>query len=476
MKRDRAKRNNLAKPLILTLNITLFYLVCHIGYSDSPYKLSLKTAVELAMKESKSIQLKEIDFKSADIAYKEEKTNLYPKIDLEASASYLTNPQEGVTIHKGEFGFAPSVNSQFPIPFPDRDYVLVEDQKHTYFKITAKLTQPLFTWNKIRNAIEIAGIERDIKFEELKRERREIEKQVKTLYYSVILSANSYKELQRIEKIAEGIVKDKTNSYREGLINLQELLEAKSELAQVKKKVIEARESYLTAITSLKVLTGLTKLKNDTIELTDTFPDKPIALEEGKLVEYAIKTSPEINSMRKKLAESNKYLSIQKASGPLIPDFSLILTLDITGQKIPIVGGNWTDYWDKNFIVTLGTKLKLFDAGQAKYSVEKAEEGVKAAITGIESYRELIRVKIRKAIEKLKTNYYTLKEKEAGLKAAREAEKNAEVSYRSELITREKLGKAKMLLISKELEYLLALFNYADSINNVEYLTGKSLR
>ncbi len=478
MDRYSAKENRLSQLVLLVTGLFLWGVINNAGYanpSQPTYKLSLKTAINLAMKESKSIKLKEIDFRSADLAYKEERTNLYPKVELEASSSYLTNPKKGVTIHKGEFGFAPSVNSEFPIPFPDRDYVLVEDQKHTYFKITAKLTQPLFTWNKIKNAIEIARIQRDLKFEELRKEKREIKKQVKTLYYSVLLSSMSYKQLQKIEKIEEEIVKDKTNLYSEGLINLQELLEAKSQLAQIERKVIEAKESYLTAMTSLKILTGLTRLNDSNIQLTDKFPDKLLRIEEEKLLKHAIKTSPDIKSLRKKLEESNRYLSIQRASTPLIPDFSLILTLDITGQKIPIIGGNWTDYWDKNFIVTLGTKLKLFDAGESKYRAEKAEEGIKAAITGIESYKELLKIKIRKTIEELKTNYYTMKEKEAELKAAREAKKNAEVSYKSELITREKLGKAKIFLISKELEYLLALFNYADSINKVEYLTGESL-
>ncbi len=472
----KLKRNTASYIQLLLLSTAITLLPVNLWPETlTPYQLSLKRAIELAIKNSKKLQLKETDFQTADILYKKERTKLFPKIELEASSSYLTNPKEGVTIHKGEFGYSPSVNSEYPIPFPDRDYPLIEDQKNTYFKITAKLTQPLFTWNKIKNAIEIAKIERDIKLEELKKEKRETEKEVKTFYYTSLLALKSQEKLKTMYSIVKGIVKDKENSYKEGIINLQELLEAKSQLAQIEKKLIEAEESYKTAITSLKILTGLYRPQLK-LELTTPFPKKYPQIEEKKLLSRAILFSPEIKTMNKKLLQSNRYLEIQKSSAPLIPDFSLIVTMDITGQKIPIVEGNWSDYWENNFIFTIGTKLKIFDSGETKYEIERAKKSVQSAVTGIESYKQLVTINLRKTIQELTTNYYSIREKEALLKEARETEKNAAVSYKNELITREQMGKAKILLISNELEYLLSQFNYEESLNNLEYLVNQNLR
>ncbi len=457
--------------LILLLFTSLFLQAQSVG---NTIDLSLEKALKLSGSNASKIKLKIRELKKAQLEYEKTKTKLYPKIDLQASSSYMTNPPEGITIHKGELGFAPSPNSQFPVPLPDRDYVLVEDTKHTYFKITTKLTQPIFTWNKIRNAIELASIEREIKEDELKKEKLNTLYNLKLAYYSGILARDSLSELREIKKTLIEINRDKEDSFKEGLITREELLKSRASLAATEMQIVEAEENYRTSIETIRLLTDIEE--DAEVKLSSGFASARINMDEDELKSEALKNSPDLAVARKKVLEASRYLSVKKAEGILRPDFSLIVTLDITGQQIPIVGSNWTMDWDKNFIFSLGTSMKIFDMGESRLEARESEEDLKMAEQGLRDYRRLVSMNVRKAVQEAKVSYYTMLSKEAELEEAGEKLKNARVSYENELITREKYGLAEINFHSKKMEYLLSQFNYSKAVSDLERLTGMKLR
>lgn len=434
-------------------------------------ELSIDEAVALALKNSGEINLKEQELKNKQYSIMEAKSSLYPSIKLETITSYMTNPPEGVTIKEGEFGYAPSPNSQFPVPFPDRDYTLVKDTENTYFKITATLTQALFTWNKIKNNIQITTLDRDLKFLELVKKKREITYEVKRSYALAVLFRENTKLLRLSRTVLNEILNDRESSYREGLVNLADILVMRSNIADIKQSLVEASENYKSAVESLKILTGI---DSDNINFVSSFKPKEPLLNEKKLATYSLKKSPDIEILRKKIDQANKYLSIEKAESMLKPDISLMLTLDIKGQRIPIIGANWTDSWDTNLIIGIGTKTNIFDSGKTKYKIEEAKGVLSQAANAFNNYKKLIKLNIRNAVQNIRINYYKTLAKEASLEHAKEIEKNARISFKNSLITREKLGNAKLLVYRTEIERNASLYNYLESLIALEKITGKN--
>jgi len=455
----------------LLIAVIVFSMESKIPAQAEDKNISIDTAVSMALRNSDEINLKLQELKNKQYSILEAKSSLYPSIKLETVSSYITNPPEGVTIKEGEFGYAPSPNSQFPVPFPDRDYTLINDTENTYFKITATLTQALFTWGKISKNIEITTLDRDLKYLELVKKRREIAYQVKRNYALAVLFRENIKLLKQSKKVIDEILKDREDSYREGLINLADLLTVRSNVALTDESLVEASENYRSAVEALKILTGI---NSSQINLISNFkPGKP-RLHEKNLAEYTLKKSPDIEILKKKIDQAEKYLSIERAGSMLKPDISLIVTLNITGQRIPVIGANWTDSWDTNLVIGIGTKTNIFDSGRTKYKIEEASGILSQAETAFENYKKLIKLNIRQTVQNIRTNYYRTLSKEASLKQAEETEKNAEISFKNSLITREKLGNAKLLLYRLEMERNASLYDYLESLITLEKITGKN--
>ena len=88
-----------------------------------------------------------------------------------ASASYLVNPPPGYTVLAGSLGIIniPAFGVHMPMLVQDFN---VGAQLHNYFSFAATVSQPLFTWGKIRNAIDAAALQVDSAGSDLLAQRR----------------------------------------------------------------------------------------------------------------------------------------------------------------------------------------------------------------------------------------------------------------------------------------------------------------
>ena len=465
-------KQKLKQGLKQELKQWLFLLLLFMIYPLTPLfplDLSLDQAGEYTRLNSESVRLKLLEIEEKKYALKETAAKRFPGVDVQASATYMTNPPEGITIHKGMFGYAPTINSENPIPFPDRDYVLIEDPENTYFKITTTLTQPVFTWNKINNAIRIA--KDDVRLSEMSYEQalNEVYHELSKIYFGTLFAEESGRILENAKGVLSEILADRKKSYDEGLINLQKVLEAESNLAAMEAKCIEVSEAYKSGIAAISFYTGI---ESGEIRLTTYFRDTIPDLDEEKIKQHTITHSHDLNILRGKLNQARTYLDIEKGSDILRPDFSFILSLDIKGQRIPIVGANWMDTWDHNLTFTLGTRVTLYDGGKAGNKIKKAEITSQMAETGVQQLEKALALQVLKAIQEVRVKYYTVLEKKAKLADGKEQYKNAKVSYENELLTREEERGARVLLYSQELEYLLSLYEYEMALTDLEFLSG----
>ncbi|MBN2444134.1 MAG: TolC family protein, partial [Spirochaetales bacterium] len=148
------------------MNIRLPFFIIIITFYTPVYleslDLSLENAKEYTRNNSESIRLKLLEINEKKYALKVAEARRLPELKMQASASYLTDPPEGITIPRGAFGSLPDPSSGFLIPLPMNDLIIIDDPENTYFKLTTTLTQPVFTWNKINNAIKIARTDVDV--------------------------------------------------------------------------------------------------------------------------------------------------------------------------------------------------------------------------------------------------------------------------------------------------------------------------
>jgi outer membrane protein TolC len=439
--------------------------------------LSLEEAYALTRKSSEALRLKELSLQKSRLALDEAGSRAWPHVDFQASASYLARPPQGYTVPKGSLG---------SIPYPDPpatpvtqillppDDLTIGAQQHNYFTATASLSQPIFTWGKIRNAIGLAALGVDAAGTELVSQQREIDREVHRAYFGALLAGESESVLKRIRDTAAEMASERQSSFDKGTINRENVLEAQSALASIEAKLAEAGQSRATALESLGILTGLAP---SAITLMTEFRTELPAVDEQTLRARAQTSSVALATSRTRLSQARKLLSVEKGGSLLLPDVSLGMRLELSGQEdIPAAAWNWDNgAWDWDLVISLGMKMSVFDGLSSLARIRQAEKDLETAATALSLEEKLLGLDVRKAIDAAVKADADVKEKEARAAYAAERLKNARVSFDSGMASREDLQGADILAGSATLDMLLARYSREEALADIARITGERI-
>jgi outer membrane protein TolC len=434
---------------------------------------TLEEATAAARSGASSVQRRRAELDKAVAALDEAHARFRPKVDLQASASYLTNPPEGITVARGQFGLAPSPNSPAPAPLPATDFVLVPDSESTYFKLTATLTQPVFTWGKLRAGVRVAESGRDIAASTLREAENEAVLNVRRAYFGAVLGRDSAAALREAEALLATAVADQEHSLEVGAATTENVLDARARLARVRTQRIQAEEAERSAQAGLSYLLDQ-EVAN--LVLTSTFRTDLPPLDTALIAEQAVANSTDLSTLDARLRQAAEAVAVQKASGPLRPDLALTLTLDITGQRIPFMDANWSDTWDAGLVITLGAKMPVYDFGQNAAKVRGAQADQHTAQIGRGELVRGLRLQAQQAVEAARNAHATVQEKGLALELAVERARAVHVAFENQLANRSDDQGAQVLVTTARLEVLLAQYQLELALANLDYLQGTPAR
>jgi outer membrane protein TolC len=466
------------------MTVAVLCIVTGIGPSFAQgSEMSLAKAYELAKSSSDALSVKEIALQKARLAVNEATSRVLPHVDLQASASYLANPPQGYTLKAGELGtFTPTIPAGVlgPLPIslgtmsiPQTD-VTIGAQQHNYFALTASLAQPLFTWGKIRNAIDIATLQVDAAAVKVATQRRDGDRLVNAAYYSVLLAEQSAVVLRGLRDTAVLIVADAQSAFDQGATNRETVLQAKTGLAQIQSKLTQAKQGAATARERLGILTGLDPAG---MTLVTAFRDALPPLDEQALLAAALGSSPDLASARTDAGLARKKLAVEQGGSMLLPDVSLGMNLSVSGQEdVPYTAWNWNNStWDWNLVISLGVKMSVFDGLSSFSRIAQARKDVDAAALGLTARQKQVRLDVRAAVEAALRSDADAGEKQARADYAEERLKNAQSSYDAGLGSRSDLSAAQISAGSAALDLLLARFDREQALADIARLTGTQL-
>jgi outer membrane protein len=426
--------------------------------------LTLDQAYELTRKSSEAVRARELALQKARLGVGEAGSAGLPHIDLQSSVSYLVNPPPGYTVKSGQL-------TKSPILIPTND-TTIGAALHNYFSAEAKLSQPIFTWGKIRNAMDLASLQVDAAGTDLVAQQRDIDRQVHAAYFSALLARDSAKVLARIRDTAAQVAEDRQRSLDNGTINREGVMEARANLAVIQAKLTEALQSSATALESLGVLTGLPPAG---MEVADDFPPSLPAPDEDALREKARAASVTLASARTRAEQARKKLAIERGGSILLPDVSLNLSLGATGQEdIPYSPWNWNNTtWNWDLMISLGLKMSVFDGFSSANRIGQAEKDAEMAGMGLSQEEKLLRLSVRKAVDALLKADADVQEKQARSDYAEEKLKNARSGFDNGSASREELRGADILDGSASLDLLLARYTREEASADIAQLTGE---
>jgi outer membrane protein TolC len=441
--------------------------------ADSPALAESYTLADaIAEARANSLRLEraraEVDRAAASLDAAEAELN--PSISFSGSASLLGNPPEGVAIEPGDLGTVTEPGSTFPLPVPEQRIVLVPDAENTFYRLGTTLSQPVFTWGRLKNGIRAAEAGRDVAMWELNGAEKEIERSVAERYFAVRFAEQSVDLLSAAEAILARVTEDRRRAFDAGAETRQGVLEAEANEANLRLRRAQAEEGLASARAGLAFAVG--RADASAIAALDLATDYRTAAPTEPFDRIlAGVDSPNLRTLESRVDQAREGVAAARAAAR--PAVGLELGLEVSGQRTPFLAANWRDSWDTSLSLSVGVSATAFDFGRTEARVAEAEAQLRLAQAGAAEAREGLPAQIRAAYERARSRAVAVEVAQAALALAEERLRAAQVSFENDLIVRSDLLQAEVGALVARIELANAEYDMERALIELEFQAGR---
>ncbi|MFP4443890.1 MAG: TolC family protein [Spirochaetia bacterium] len=326
------------------------------------------------------------------------KARRLPDVDFSASFSYLANPMDPITVTAGEFGTA-EVPGQGEVLLPPEDMTVFPGMESTYYSFDLTVSQPVFTWGKIPNSIELYRQAGEASELQVRNALIELSGELSGYLYTLYFMNKLEKILDSQNEIGSRMVRIARESFKNGFIVKADLLDAeiKAKEVEIEQRRLETEKGQI--ITRIRSLTGIADLTFRDLSFSfvdESLPDKELPAPES-LIGKAQSGNPGLKLLEKLKQIDLLKLEIAKGTGYLKPDLGLQLDLGYTGPRMPLVETDWFRKNDYGLTVSLGVTTKVYDGGKLASEIALSRQDT-----------EITEIRYREAVAEISRNIRTL--------------------------------------------------------------------
>ncbi len=452
------------KRILLFISIGIFS--CVQLYSQATV-LSLEDCLNLALKQSHDLQIKQEELKIAESKKKQAVSGYLPKVDATLSYFHLSDQMYllsedkflpiGTKMADGSFGFRQDqVNNQWttingqPVPLdaggnpfnpktdPDKimwkDYTtiprdeLAVDLRNTFVGMLS-LVQPIYMGGRIYEMNKMAKIGMEIAKEQQTMETHEVLYNTEAAYWSVVSIANKVKVASDYQKLLTQLNTDVTEFQNEGMATKADVLKVRVKLNEVNLNLTKAENGLSLAKMNLCQMIGLPM--DEPIALSDEVRPKEIVaapLEMANL-EDALNNRSEIKSLEKMLdlSESKKKLAV----AGYLPEVGLVASYVYSN---PDFFNGFEKEFSGTWNVGVMMRIPILHWGENKQKVRSAKSERIITETKLTDAKEKIELQYRQAVYKIEESGKKLTASNANLEQADENLKYAQFAFDEGLV------------------------------------------
>lgn len=400
-----------------------------------------------ALQHSFQLETRRLATELAQSQIGESRSEFFPNLAARLTGTWMADPPEGFSIPAGSLALSA----------PPQDLILAPDAESTYFQFTLNLTQPIFTWGKLNNALKAAQEALEIsRLEELKG-RRELERDLRKSFASLLFANRAAELLGEAASLYRDIYQDRERSLELGLIHREGLLELRARLVEIESKAREAEYSRRSALESLRLLSGLSGL--DFADIEGEIPEpQPLEEDLDSLILRARENNEDLRILEHQIRQAELNAKIQNAMNGPLPDLALSIDFDLAGQKLPWQD-DWLDSWSTGLSVTIAAQASIIDGGKRAARTQSARIQAEQARIAYGGLQDSLSLQLSRAYEASWASWLAYQQASSTLDYVEERVKNAQVSFENQLITREDSLGAQILRVTSRLEKLAAAFN-----------------
>ena len=367
--------------LVFSFLVLPFYLTAY----------SLSDLNEAAGLNNPDLQKLQQEYERSLLDVKDAKAGLGPTVDLQLAGTYMLNPPvDAIYLNVDDLlnsinwpsGIAPSSSGQ---------YIKVYDgMENTMYTFQLSITQPVFTWGKLENAVRLYKQVSEIKQTQYLSKKQTLEAEIETRLTGLFYLKEILGILNEEKEYAQRLVETSENAEKSGMLLHQDVVEARiqaKELEIAEQDVTEQIKNQLLELEQISGITGLT-IENINYSIDDAEIEKIMALNRDEVEKQALSGNQLSIKMLTQLQEVNK-IAEQIAKGYVNwkPDLALQASASYGGSRFPFVETNWRRKNDYSVNVSLGIKATVWDGGKKLHDVSrKISESKTAEINKSDAY------------------------------------------------------------------------------------------
>lgn len=412
-----------------------FFFICLLGcifsfsVSAQSQTYTFETLYSLMDEQNGELKKTREEFAQSILDVKDAKAGFFPQAVFTATGTYMFNPMiDNITVNIDdileEITFPGGVH-----PEPTGQYItLFEGMENTQYSFKLDITQPVFTWGKLSNALKLYTQVSSIKKLQLDSKKKQIEAELKTRLASTYYIGQILTLLDEQKTYTSRLLQISQDAWEQGALLYQDLLDARIKSKEIDIASVEINDQFSSLLLGIEKITGLSNLTKEQLLFSpDTDEYKKVALEDrDALLERALSERQEsiqiIYALEQVSVLGN---NIAKASVYWKPDLALNFSLDYSGSRFPLIETDWYRKNDYAANATIAIRTTVFDGGKKLNDVKRTKSEYESARVDVEEAKIAIRQNLIKQcnavdLASAKMEYQSLKIENFDSKIAQE--------------------------------------------------------
>lgn len=447
--------------------------------TDSVLNLNLDRALTIALSESPTIKIADLEVQKTDYSKREVIAGLLPQIDASASYQralkkqrmYMSGKSFDIAGMMGEF-LGPLYDAMgVPMPESDSSSSSSNDEgievglDNTYsmgFSATLPVIAP-----QLWKSVEISSLNIQTSLEAARSSRLSLINEVQKAYYNVLLCQDSYNVLREQYDNAKLNAETYANQYKQGTASEYDMLRSEVAVRNIEPSLLAAENAVKLSKLQLKVLMGVDA--GVTLKIDDSLVNYE---QDMYNVTMSINRSLDNNTDLRQLDLQTKML--EKTA--TLQKFAYIPTL---GAQFNY---NWVSMSDgnmfKNFrfnpysTVAVALNIPIFSGGSRYYKVKQAQANVAQMGFQRENLVRALDMQVEAQIDNITKSVKQIDSNKLGVQQAEKAYKIMQKSFEIGSATFVTLNDAELALTRARLSYSQAIYDFLAGVSDVQKLLG----
>ncbi|MBR3951609.1 MAG: TolC family protein [Bacteroidaceae bacterium] len=475
------KRFSLSIATVLVLTTVMTTSAQMTSNADSVLYLDMDKALTIALSESPTIQVADIEVQKKDYSKRETIAGLLPKIDASASYQRAIKKQRmfmsGKAFDMGAMmgEYLGPLYEAMGVPFPGGDGSgETEDTSNEGFEVGLDNTYSMgFSASlpiiapQLWKSVEITAIDVQNAMEAARSSRLSLINEVQKAYYNVLLCQDSYAVLRSQYDNAKLNAETYANQYKQGTASEYDVLRSEVAVRNIEPTLLQAENAVKLSKLQLKVLMGID------VDIVIVINDKLDNYEQDMYhVTMSIDRSLDNNTDLRQLDLQTKML--QKTA--TLQKFAYIPTLaaQFNYNWISMSDGGMFDNFRFNPYSTVAVALNIpiFSGGSRYYKVKQAEATVAQMGFQRDNLERALNMQVEAQLDAITKSIKQIDSNKLGVQQAEKAYNIMQKSFEIGSATFVTLNDAELALTRARLAYSQAIYDYLAGVSDVKKLLG----